>query len=63
VSIIVQDGGPGFSDAALAAAFQPFNDSTTGRPVRALGWHRPERSPKRTVAAPRHGTFRPAARR
>jgi two-component system C4-dicarboxylate transport sensor histidine kinase DctB len=25
VSIIVQDGGPGFSDAALAAAFQPFN--------------------------------------
>jgi signal transduction histidine kinase len=25
VSITVQDGGPGFSDAALAAAFQPFN--------------------------------------
>jgi signal transduction histidine kinase len=25
VSITVQDSGPGFSDAALAAAFQPFN--------------------------------------
>jgi two-component system, OmpR family, sensor kinase len=25
VSVIVQDSGPGFSDAALAAAFQPFN--------------------------------------
>ncbi|HVI19473.1 MAG TPA: ATP-binding protein [Gaiellales bacterium] len=25
VSITVQDGGPGFTDAALAAAFQPFN--------------------------------------
>jgi two-component system, OmpR family, sensor kinase len=25
VSVIVQDAGPGFSDAALAAAFQPFN--------------------------------------
>lgn len=37
VSITVQDGGPGFSDAALAAAFQPFNRSDNRSSGAGLG--------------------------
>jgi signal transduction histidine kinase len=37
VSITVQDSGPGFSDAALAAAFQPFNRTDSRSSGAGLG--------------------------